>query len=36
VTSLVNLGVPVSMAEVDAALRGEFEAAFGATVTTEP
>jgi len=31
VTSLVDLGVPVSMAEVDAALRAEFEPIFGAT-----
>jgi len=30
VTSLVDLGVPVSMAEVDMALRREFEAQFGA------
>jgi lipoyl(octanoyl) transferase len=31
VTSLVDLGLPVSMAEVDMALRREFEALFGAT-----
>ncbi len=31
VTSLVDLGVPVSMAEVDMALRREFEGLFGAT-----
>src|SRR6266852_9796178 len=32
VTSLVDLGRPVSMAEVDAALRREFEGLFGSTV----
>ena len=31
VTSLADLGLPVSMAEVDRALRREFEALFGAT-----
>src|SRR6202166_5346909 len=31
VTSLVDLGLPVSMAEVDTVLRREFEALFGAT-----
>ncbi len=31
VTSLVDLGMPVSMAEVDMVLRREFEALFGAT-----
>jgi lipoyl(octanoyl) transferase len=31
VTSLVDLGLPVTMAEVDAVLRREFEAIFGAT-----
>jgi lipoyl(octanoyl) transferase len=31
VTSLTDLGIPVSMAEVDMALRREFEALFGAT-----
>ena len=31
VTSLVDLGLPVTMAEVDAALRREFEGLFGAT-----
>jgi lipoyl(octanoyl) transferase len=31
VTSLVDLGLPVAMAEVDALLRREFEAIFGAT-----
>jgi lipoyl(octanoyl) transferase len=33
VTSLVDLGFPVSMAEVDMALRREFETLFGATRT---
>ena len=32
VTSLVDLGIPVSMPEVDAALRAEFESLFGETV----
>ena len=32
VTSLADLGLPVSMAEVDAVMRREFEALFGATV----
>lgn len=32
VTSLVDLGIPVSMAEVDAALRGEFAPLFGPLV----
>jgi lipoyl(octanoyl) transferase len=31
VTSLLDLGLPVSMAEVDMALRVEFEAVFGKT-----
>ena len=31
VTSLVDLGLPVSMNEVDSVLRGEFEAIFGPT-----
>jgi len=31
VTSLVDLGVPATMPEVDMALRGEFEAVFGKT-----
>ena len=31
VTSLADLGLPVSMAEVDMALRREFEALFGPT-----
>jgi lipoyl(octanoyl) transferase len=34
VTSLVDLGVPVSMPEVDAALKLEFERLFGAASTT--
>jgi lipoyl(octanoyl) transferase len=34
VTSLVDLGIPVSMAEVDAALRAEFETLFGARTFT--
>ena len=33
VTSLVDLGVPVTLPEVDMMLRQEFEALFGATVT---
>ncbi|SEQ99839.1 lipoyl(octanoyl) transferase [Faunimonas pinastri] len=32
-TSLVDLGLPVSMAEVDSALRAEFETLFGPTIT---
>jgi lipoyl(octanoyl) transferase len=35
VTSLVDLGIPVSMAEVDMALRAEFEAVFGKTDDTD-
>ena len=31
VTSLADLGIPVSMAEVDAVMRREFEALFGRT-----
>jgi lipoyl(octanoyl) transferase len=31
VTSLVDLGIPVSMPEVDMALRAEFETVFGRT-----
>ena len=31
VTSLADLGIPVSMAEVDMVLRREFEGLFGAT-----
>lgn len=34
VTSLVDLGLPVSMPEVDAALRGAFEPVFGVTVSS--
>ncbi|MGL4242105.1 MAG: lipoyl(octanoyl) transferase LipB [Beijerinckiaceae bacterium] len=34
VTSLVDLGLPVTMADADAALRGAFEEVFGATITT--
>ena len=34
VTSLADLGAPVTMAEVDAVLRREFEGLFGATVDT--
>ena len=33
VTSLVDLGLPVTMAEVDVALRAAFETIFGATIT---
>jgi lipoyl(octanoyl) transferase len=36
VTSLVDLGVPVSMPDVDAALRAEFQGIFGATVAAPP
>src|SRR3954462_7406291 len=36
VTSLVDLGIPVSMPEVDANLRGAFERVFGETVAAEP
>jgi lipoyl(octanoyl) transferase len=36
VTSLVDLGVPVSMPEVDIVLRHEFEALFGATTASLP
>jgi lipoyl(octanoyl) transferase len=38
VTSLVDLGIPVSMDAVDAALKAEFERLFGATIpaATEP
>jgi len=35
VTSLVDLGIPVSMAEVDMVLRREFEPLFGATRTED-
>jgi lipoyl(octanoyl) transferase len=34
VTSLVDLGLPVTMPEVDSVLRAEFEAQFGETVST--
>jgi lipoyl(octanoyl) transferase len=34
VTSLVDLGLPVTMPETDAVLRREFEAIFGPTVQT--
>ena len=36
VTSLVDLGLPVTMAEVDMALRRSFEAIFGPTVEAAP
>lgn len=36
VTSLADLGLPVSMAEVDAVMRVAFEEVFGATVAGEP
>ena len=36
VTSLVDLGIPVSMAEVDTALKVEFERLFGATAASPP
>jgi lipoyl(octanoyl) transferase len=35
VTSLVDLGLPVTMADVDIALRGAFEEIFGPTITAE-
>ncbi|PNG24222.1 lipoyl(octanoyl) transferase LipB [Methylocella silvestris] len=35
VTSLVDLGLPIVMADVDAALRREFEAIFGATAQVD-
>jgi lipoyl(octanoyl) transferase len=35
VTSLVDLGLPVSMDEADAALKASFERVFGATVEAE-
>lgn len=35
VTSLVDLGIPVAMTDVDVALRGAFEELFGATQTQE-
>jgi lipoyl(octanoyl) transferase len=36
VTSLVDLGLPVTMDEADAALRLSFERVFGATVPADP
>ncbi|MDP1874038.1 lipoyl(octanoyl) transferase LipB [Phenylobacterium sp.] len=36
VTSLVDLGLPVTMDEADAALRAGFESLFGATAAAEP
>ena len=36
VTSLVDLGIPVSMAEVDIALKAEFERVFGSTTLAAP
>lgn len=36
VTSLVDLGLPVTMADADAALRASFERVFGPTKTTAP
>lgn len=36
VTSLVDLGLPVSMADADAALRAAFEEVFGATAPAPP
>jgi lipoyl(octanoyl) transferase len=36
VTSLVDLGLPVTMAEADAALRSSFTAVFGAVADAEP
>ncbi len=36
VTSLADLGLPVSMADADVALRVAFEKVFGAVVSTEP
>ncbi len=36
VTSLVDLGLPVTMADADAALRASFERVFGATQSTPP
>lgn len=36
VTSLVDLGLPVTMADADAALRTSFERVFGATQTAPP
>lgn len=36
VTSLVDLGLPVTLDEADAALRRSFESVFGATITADP
>jgi len=36
VTSLVDLGLPVTMDEADAALRSGFEAIFGSTIEAKP
>ena len=36
VTSLVDLGLPVTMTDLDLALRGAFNEVFGATMATEP
>ena len=36
VTSLVDLGLPVAMADVDVALRGAFEDVFGPTMRSDP
>jgi lipoyl(octanoyl) transferase len=36
VTSLADLGVPVTMSEVDIVLRREFENLFGATASVRP
>jgi len=36
VTSLVDLGLPVTMDEADAALRLSFQRVFGATVPADP
>jgi lipoyl(octanoyl) transferase len=36
VTSLTDLGLPVTMPEVDAVLRTEFEQLFGRTVIAQP
>jgi lipoyl(octanoyl) transferase len=36
VTSLVDLGLPVTMTDADAALRSSFEAVFGVTETSPP
>jgi lipoyl(octanoyl) transferase len=33
VTSLVDLGIPVTMPEVDSVMRKTFESVFGATVS---